>query len=562
MKRKIRRREWRPTAEPWVVEREFSTFVKNRCVFVHGRARRWCSAFNFAAEFTAWNRLVVLYLYGEVKPETIRRALVSEHEPILIINLPVAADDLKAWDAARTEEKRIHHLGESREMLREEYEKMLSYPEEESARRIAERDHMLLELLEAGDAAEARIKAAQNRRAQLYSNFEFCVEYDRDNDLFLLNVLRHLYPYGVEANAPTEAGAKRLAARRLIACAMDGLFSADVRDCVGEIGDVQLSMFCQPSNGAERFLDDVQKWIDGQLSKKSCFALDDLYRIISAPPYGYYECNYYAYLLALALVPYSTAPYRCHIKLVGVEFSELDMAAWLKKPVGIVYFETEKQKEMRLALKKIFPSERQPYDRNLDLHGEIVQTAMTYVTENINTPLACADRRWGELFRADAAAWCDRNFAEQYHAFLTDIPARRREVETIDHFFDGAYDAQKLRLFYRFYHVEGGAVGWLHSAEDFEKRLEDFMAASLCRECGRPFNAFDKAGTVEVAQADDLSILRFTEKEIIGLNKKLLGRYQEQFFCVRCLCEVLDTTPERLKEKEEAFKMQGCTLFM
>ena len=238
------------------------------------------------------------------------------------------------------------------------------------------------------------------------------------------------------------------------------------------------------------------------------------------------------------------------------------MAAWLKKPVGIVYFETEKQKEMRLALKKIFPSERQPYDRNLDLHGEIVQTAMTYVTENINTPLACADRRWGELFRADAAAWCDRNFAEQYHAFLTDIPARRREVETIDHFFDGAYDAQKLRLFYRFYHVEGGAVGWLHSAEDFEKRLEDFMAASLCRECGRPFNAFDKAGTVEVAQADDLSILRFTEKEIIGLNKKLLGRYQEQFFCVRCLCEVLDTTPERLKEKEEAFKMQGCTLFM
>lgn len=563
MQKSKKAQEWKPTAEPWVIERDFSTFVNNRCVFVHGRARRWRSAFNFAADFTAPARIVVLYLYGKVNEAAIRRSLTAVSGQMLIIDLPVSAEDLMTWDAAKKEEKRLLGCGLNREAIRIELEKMLSYPEDEVAQRFAELDRRSLDILESGDTAEARIRLAQGQPALIIGNFPDVVPYDSNNNAFLLSVIRRLYPYGIEANAPTEAGAKRLATRRLVACAMDGLYSSDIRDCVGEIGQVQLSFFNTAPVGAECFLEDVQAWIAGQLAEKSCFALDDLYTVICAPPYGYYECNYYAYLLALALIPYSTAPYRCHAKLVGVEFSEIDRAAWLKKPFGIVYSETEKQKEMRLALREIFPTKRTAGYRSTDLHGEIVEAAMGYVSENIETPLDCADHRWLEIFRADSDAWCNRNFAEKYHAFLTDIPARKKEVENIDHFFEGRYDAEKLRLFYRFFHVHHGAVGWLHSAADFNERLEEYMAANVCRECGRPFKLIGtKDKTVEVLQAADLSVLRFTEKEIIGLNKKLLGRYQEQFFCIHCLCEVLDTTPERLKEKEETFKMQGCTLFL
>jgi len=50
-------------------------------------------------------------------------------------------------------------------------------------------------------------------------------------------------------------------------------------------------------------------------------------------------------------------------------------------------------------------------------------------------------------------------------------------------------------------------------------------------------------------------------KDIIGINKKLLGTEVENFFCIECLAEYLDATVEELEEKIEEFKEQGCTLF-
>lgn len=50
-------------------------------------------------------------------------------------------------------------------------------------------------------------------------------------------------------------------------------------------------------------------------------------------------------------------------------------------------------------------------------------------------------------------------------------------------------------------------------------------------------------------------------KVAVGLNKKLLGRNIERFFCLECLAEYLDTTTQVLLEKVEEFKAQGCALF-
>ncbi len=48
---------------------------------------------------------------------------------------------------------------------------------------------------------------------------------------------------------------------------------------------------------------------------------------------------------------------------------------------------------------------------------------------------------------------------------------------------------------------------------------------------------------------------------VIGLNKKLLGRKIKQFYCLNCLAEYLEVTSEELLDKVEDFKSQGCTLF-
>jgi uncharacterized protein YlaI len=51
-----------------------------------------------------------------------------------------------------------------------------------------------------------------------------------------------------------------------------------------------------------------------------------------------------------------------------------------------------------------------------------------------------------------------------------------------------------------------------------------------------------------------------TQNEI-GLCKKLLGEKIENYFCISCLADYLDTTIEDLNAKIGDFKEQGCVLF-
>lgn len=50
-------------------------------------------------------------------------------------------------------------------------------------------------------------------------------------------------------------------------------------------------------------------------------------------------------------------------------------------------------------------------------------------------------------------------------------------------------------------------------------------------------------------------------KDEIGLTKKLVGRQTVRFFCLECLADQLDVTPEELLAKVEEFREAGCTLF-
>lgn len=52
-----------------------------------------------------------------------------------------------------------------------------------------------------------------------------------------------------------------------------------------------------------------------------------------------------------------------------------------------------------------------------------------------------------------------------------------------------------------------------------------------------------------------------TEKDTIGINKKLLGTSIKTFYCMPCLADYLGTTVEDLEDKIEEFKEEGCKLF-
>jgi uncharacterized protein YlaI len=51
------------------------------------------------------------------------------------------------------------------------------------------------------------------------------------------------------------------------------------------------------------------------------------------------------------------------------------------------------------------------------------------------------------------------------------------------------------------------------------------------------------------------------DKITFGLNKKLLGRKISRFYCLNCLADYLEITPDELLAKVEEFKVQGCKLF-
>ncbi len=51
------------------------------------------------------------------------------------------------------------------------------------------------------------------------------------------------------------------------------------------------------------------------------------------------------------------------------------------------------------------------------------------------------------------------------------------------------------------------------------------------------------------------------EKNTIALNKKLLDKKAESYYCLDCLAEYLGVTKEELLEKIEEFKNEGCKLF-
>lgn len=51
-------------------------------------------------------------------------------------------------------------------------------------------------------------------------------------------------------------------------------------------------------------------------------------------------------------------------------------------------------------------------------------------------------------------------------------------------------------------------------------------------------------------------------KNVVGLNKKLLDKNLSRFFCIDCLAAHLDVPVKDLYAKISDFKDQGCTLFL
>lgn len=53
----------------------------------------------------------------------------------------------------------------------------------------------------------------------------------------------------------------------------------------------------------------------------------------------------------------------------------------------------------------------------------------------------------------------------------------------------------------------------------------------------------------------------FSDKNTIGINKKLLGKQTTDFYCIECLAEYFEVEVGDILNKIAQFKMAGCELF-
>ncbi len=61
--------------------------------------------------------------------------------------------------------------------------------------------------------------------------------------------------------------------------------------------------------------------------------------------------------------------------------------------------------------------------------------------------------------------------------------------------------------------------------------------------------------------ADCVRCGRTLTSDEIGLSKKLTGRATTKYYCITCLAADFGVTEQRLREKIEEFRAEGCTLF-
>lgn len=565
MKKKSKPLEWKNTAFEWCIEREYSLFVRNRCVFFHALAGKYIKILNNAKRFCAPQRLIVIYLYGTIKNEsTLQRKINEADYQLLTIHIPVDNDDLVAYDTFVSLRNNMKSAGITEDMLRNTAHKCsraIETGDIDDTDGLYQETIAKLQIIEQWKESKKHLADAQQSAGIAFANFMEPFDFGPDHDAELLNVIRGIYPCGVEANAPDEFGAKMLAMKKLVKAARVEEVTDLINRACGNLIEQQLSFFTPNNQGARIMLDDLKHYISNKIETQGALSTTELMLMIQKPPYGYYECNYYAYILAKALKPVSVAPYMLFTGCSAVGFRNVCDENWLRKPSGIVFLESERTRQMVEALNKIFDTGKE-WAKSSFIGA--LHSICSWCEDNIQTPLGCIDYRWYELLQFDFSRYCYRNEVERYYGWICgNVEQHHKDVRKgKDIVYTKYNDHAKLDLFYKYFYVRGGAVGWLHSPEDFYERIEHYLKSCVCRECGRIIESRFTDGTVySVDSIEDGKLLKFTKKDIVGINKKMLGRYQEEYFCIPCICEILNTTPDQLYEKIRDFKEQGCELF-
>lgn len=313
------------------------------------------------------------------------------------------------------------------------------------------------------------------------------------------------------------------------------------------------------------------------LWEETRFSISNFKDELSKPPYGYYDCNLYTYLLGYAMSDLITSKHRIQIGVVAEPLTEQKLSFIISCPFDTLVSKTGKDKNFILKQSdkqnKTIDMLRRMFDiKDADKSFLTTCTEIRMWLEQ-NVKFGCLDFACHELYvvlmmdeieqSVDGKDYDDILYP-LFKSNYKQIKAATRNIDDITERELVAEFGQEVADKYRAYVARtyplnvgyGGnhARAWVWSKDMLRREVEYIATHHQCADCGKVISA---SNTTDV---NGVSLI-FHEKDIIGINRKLLGEDTTKFYCIPCLCEVMECDAQAIMDKIEQFKEEGCTLF-
>ncbi len=561
--------------------------INNRCWFFWANTvKGWRKILNLANTMAFGCKISVVFLYGEIKQDTLKKQIQSfNNEQLIVLHANyIKADEIEVATEVEEWLKSLQGAGyrakdENKEWLFEVSETFKKY------QLCFDEPKQKYDEFLSGKATIAKIKkTVETNGYSVLANVKQKHVSGKQQDIIrdLFNIAKELYPFGIESDTESEFAYKRVAVPKMIKLGLVGeTDDALIKNCGvrlrKEKGLIQFSFFDDYSMGGTQIVGLIRETFKQNIECLGYSNSAQLCQALVNRPYGFYECNYYYYIIAFALSEFTKGYYCCWFN-----FDHSSVSIWQRTDdvefnkytlfLPTIFTQTEKQKSLAAKIARLF-----------DINGKTtlqqsIREAREWIIDNIH--FDSIDRVSHELFALinEETPLYTRE-VEKYDDWLdektfNELYDKLRTVD--DDFFKvlvEKHGEKKTRLYKRRGYAKGGCGGWLWTSKFIDEHLDGFyingqweegyMSKVLCRECGRVLNPFGDRNCFEVSHYEDgkYETYDFTLKEIEGLNKKFFGRFQTDYFCIHCMAEILETTEWELYIKMHEFKESGCTLF-
>lgn len=604
----------------WCLDINYPVTINNRYVFFYALPSNYRKQFNRAEYFSKCNKICVLFIYGGIETESIENEIKKRNG----CNLVVIHYDSKSFgdllEAIDTADEYINKYKKRGNVIKEdkvtddfikEYENILDkaignidkFDDEWKSyyRNYKSNAEYLFYMCNLKEKLLDRLKELQEK-----INFDYYFWYKNElntgtgNLNSLINLLEsfifEIYPCGAEVATSEPYAYKSIAIKRIVQGVLEGKTDS------GKLG---IDLEKGEPFFAKKIYDDGIAWIESKLRVDGYFEYDELLDFLSFPPYGFMQDNnWYAYILIMIMIKYEDY----HMRYINMahEDSKVPME-WL---ITQYHHKSRKIKSntfRRMERIYIFkPTEK--YYKTVEMLNELsgydgtkdnLSLAITFFLKKLEEPvdgkkrlpISIISQQYCDLnehtyslsgtngVAIEPNGWFEQKFVDETYYFLRDNFEFHKQmmVDSNSLVLKKLYQRypnwkDKVDLWYK--HIDKLlpiCAVWLWDKDAFLERMDNYMSKLVCKECGDIICQNEDYGVYWKRNDDNDreylagysgdKIWHFSQKDIVALNRKLVDRDMTNYYCVDCLCELLDCTYEDLQNKIEQFKQEGCTLF-